>query len=794
MILHYFKYSIKRILKNLAFSGINIIGLAIGFTSFFVLFIYVSNEKSFDKHFNDYKNIYRVISVPVGNDIPWARSLGFIKEASVNIPEINEATQFTHCPIGTININEKSFQQKDIMSIDESFINIFEVESIVGDLAEISEPNTAFITEDFAKKYFSDQDPIGKTIKIEALQYVRDVGEFQIRGIVKNTPKKTHFNYQILLSQKGALQERYSSLPDRKIHWVYNYLKLKDNALPIHVADKILSVFNESNLRQIRGPKDYKFDLIPLADIHLKSDYRFELKENTSKINIGLFIIISFVILLVSLMNFINLNIAKLIKRSNEFGVIRAFGANKKQLIKQVLIEILVLCSVSIIISLTVLGLIGPTINQFFEIDFNIYYSEPVIYISIIGVLVICGTFTALFISFFLLRKTSTINLLSEKNNSSGNLVLKFLLVLQLTVVIILISSALVVNKQINFITAKSLGFDKENVVVIHLKDFTKDPAVFANELEKQSQILSVGFTRQYFGYPTQNISLEGLGIDGSAEFVLANYDYLKTMDIQLVHNWITPSTDTIEGMIINEHLYKRLMERHGSIESLETYHAQQELETGTERIKFIGVAKDFNYNSAHEAVGDFAFYLNESPNRARFIHIRINSGDTRTALNKIRDVWESHYYGQELSYFFIDEKIAQQYKAETILGRILFTFSVLGILISIIGISAFSLFITQQRTKEIGIRKVNGATINEILMILNTDFIKWVVIAFVIACPIAYYAMSKWLENFAYKTQLSWWIFALAGLAALLITLITVSWQTFKAARRNPVEALRYE
>ncbi len=188
MILHYFKYSVKRILKNLAFSGINIIGLAIGFTSFFILFIYVSNEKSFDKHFKDYKNIYRVSSVPVGNDIPWARSLGFINDASVNIPEVKEATQFTHCPLGTININEISFQQQDIMSIDESFINIFGVESMLGDLAEISEPNTAFITEDFAKKYFSDQDPIGKMIKIEALQYMRDVGEYQIRGIVKNAP------------------------------------------------------------------------------------------------------------------------------------------------------------------------------------------------------------------------------------------------------------------------------------------------------------------------------------------------------------------------------------------------------------------------------------------------------------------------------------------------------------------------------------------------------------------------------------------------------------------------------
>ena len=794
MILHYIKFSINRILKNLAFSGINIIGLAIGITSFFILFIYVANEKSFDTHFKDYKNIYRVISNPVEVNTDWARSLGFINGASENIPEILEATQFTHCPIGTIKIGEESLQQKNIMSVDESFIKMFEVESLVGDLADISEPNTAFISEDFAEKYFENENPIGKIIKIEALQYIQDVGEYQIRGIVKNTHPKTHFNYHILLSQKGALHERFEALPNRKTHWVYNYLKLKNDASPTLVADKFLSLYNESSLRKVRGPEDYKFNLIALADIHLKSDCRFELKESTSKINIGLFVIISFVILLASLMNFINLNITKLIKRSKELGLYRAVGAQKRQLIEQILVDVLVLCSAAILISLILLGSVGPIINQFFEIVFNIYYSEPIIYIAIIGVLAICGSLSTLFVGFFLLRKISTIQLLSQKSNSSGNFVLKFLLVMQISVVLVLISSTLIVNKQIDFITKKSLGFNKENVVVIHLKDFSKETAIFANELKKQSQVVSVGFTRQYFGYPAQNIPLEGYGIDGSAEFVIANYDYIKTMDIQLLHNWISPSADTVEGMLINEHLFKRLMEKHGSIEALESYSTNHNTDQNGEQIKILGVAKDFNYNSAHEPVGDFAFYLGESRYRARYTHVRIHAGDARIALDKIREVWNKHYPNQEFSYFFMDEKISQQYKAETILRRILIAFSILGIFISIIEITALSLFISQQRTKEIGVRKVNGATINEIIMMLNKDFIKWVAIAFVIASPIAYYAMSKWLENFAYKIELSWWIFALAGFIALMITLITVSWQSWRAATKNPIEALRYE
>jgi putative ABC transport system permease protein len=794
MFSYYFKHPVNRIIKNLAFSGINIFGLAIGITSFYILFIYVVNEKSYDKHFKDYKNIYRVSSVPVGTDTEWARSLGFIKDASVNFPEVEDATHFSYCALGEIKINEKIFQQEDIMSVDESFINIFEVESLVGDLSEISEPNTAFISEDFAKKYFGDENPIGKILKIEALQYFRDVGDFQIRGIVKNTPLKTHFNYQILLSQKGALQERYSSLPNMKIHWVYNYLKLKSDVVPDIVADKILSVYNESNLRQLRGPQDYNFNLIALEDIHLNSDSRFELKENTSKINIGLFTVISFVILLVSLMNFINLNIANLIKRSGEFNLNRVVGALKRQILAQILVETLLLTFMSIIVSLLLIEFVRPLIKQYFEIDFNIYYSEPAIYISIIGVLAITGLLTALYVSFFLAGKKSTINSIYSKNSNSGNFVLKSLLVLQTTVIIVLLSCTLIVNKQINFITKKSLGFNKENVLVIYLKDFSKDPSVFANELKKQSQIVSVGFTSQYFGYPTQSFNLEGFGIEGTAEFVFANFDYLKTMDIQLIHNWIIPSSDTIEGMLINEHLYKRLMEKHGSMEAIEIFQDNQDIEAGNERIKFIGVAKDFNYNSAHEAVGDFAFYIGESRNRARFIHARIKHGDIRATLNKINEIWSTHYSGQEFSYFFIDEKIALQYKAETILVRILFAFSILGILISIIGISALSLFISQQRTKEIGIRKINGARTKEILILLNLDFVKLEALSFVIAIPIAYYSMIYWLENFAYKTSISWWLFALAGAFTLSIALITVSWQTFKAARKNPVDALRYE
>lgn len=340
----------------------------------------------------------------------------------------------------------------------------------------------------------------------------------------------------------------------------------------------------------------------------------------------------------------------------------------------------------------------------------------------------------------------------------------------------------------------KPLGFNEEQVVVLHIKDLSKDPMVFIRALEAQNPVTSVGMTLQHFGYPAQAISLENFGLEGTAEFVFANYSYLQTMGIQLLHNWISPNADTVRGIVVNEHLYKRLMERHGSIEALQTFQSTQPLEEGQQPINFVGVAADFNYSSAHETIGDFAFWLDESPNRARFTHIRLKPGNLHDAMETIRNIWGEHYLGQELSYFFLDEKIAGQYASEILLRKVLLAFSIAGIIICLLGMSAMALFIARQRTREIGIRKVNGAGITWILVLLSKDFVKWILLAFVPAIPLIYYAMRRWLENFSYRTTLSWWIFALAGMIVLVITVFTVSLQSYRSASRNPVEALRYE
>lgn len=792
------KITIRRFIKDKTFLLINVFGLVIGITSFLVLFIHVSNEKSFDKHIEGHENIYRISSTAKGNPSKWARSLGIVHSASSEIPEVEMATQFIHSPVGILKIDDNSFQQKDIMWVDSAFIKMFEVKAQTGDLLELEKPNTVFVSEDFARKHFGSLNPVGQIIKFETAQYKLDIGDYEVRGIVKNTHPKTHFKYELLASQKGNMQKDFEkTIPNLKTLWAYHYFKLRQSTSPELVAKKIAAFWDKSSLKQEGGIKEFDFSLFPMDDIHLKSDFRFELRESSSKINISLFVIISFVILLVSLLNFTNLTIAKLIKRSKELGFKKSIGANQWQIITQVLNEVFIVCILAVGISLLSIQVVNPFINQLFDIDFKIYYHEPIIYWTLLAVIGLCLTITALFIAVFFLSRNSTIDILAQRNNFSGSYLLKSLLVGQVAIVIVLLSGTFLVNKQIDFVLNKPLGFDKENIVVLQMKDLKKDASVFTKELSKQSQVTGVGMAYQYFGYPTQTLALESLGIEGTAELVAANYDYLKTMNIKLIENWINPTADTIRGMVINNHLYKRLMEKHGSIDALNAYQQSQVTQRGEnnyQAIKFIGVAEDFNYNSAHENIDDFVFLLDEARNRARFAHIRLDNGSLHAGINAIKRVWNEYYPNEEMDYFFMDEKIAQQYKAETILSRILFAFSSIGVLISIIGISALSLFISQQRTKEIGIRKVNGAKVSEILVLLNNNFIKWVVISFVIAVPISLYVMNSWLENFAYKTTLSWWIFLLAGVLTMGTTLLTVSWQSWRAANRNPVEALRYE
>ncbi len=796
MLIHNLLFAIRRLIHEKGYTLITLIGLVTGISAFLVLFLYVTNEKSFDRHIPDHERIYRVHTIPDGGEeTPWSRSLGFIVPASAAIPEVEKATLFSHSPEGMVKIEDQTITLKDVLSVDEHFFAMFGIRMITGDYREIAKPNVVFISEEMARKYFGQEDPVGRTLEIIELQYDQNLGPYEIRGVVESIHPKTHFRYDMLTSQKGALQQRFDYIPSGRLQWTYSYVKLSKGADLTDVSGKFQQYY-DANLKDNMGypPVYHLTSLMPITDIRLNSAMRFELRENASQVNLTLFIVIALVVLLVSLLNFVNLTIARIIRHSREFGLRKSIGAGTVNLTSQILSEVLVITLKATASAIILIELGKSGLNTLFNIEFSVFYTEPAVYLSIGGVLFFALGITAIFVVFHLFRKKTAAEILSSARNFTGNLIMKTLLVIQIAIVIGLIFATIVVNRQLHYMLNKPLGFDKENILVIRLKDLSKDRTTFMNELKRLSHVISTGSTVQYFGSPSQSGKLDGFGLDGNVEYIRCDYDFVRTMGIELAESWINTEQEIIWGLIVNKHFYSRILEKFGGIEAFKAYQKSKDFTGDLSDMTLAGVSNDFNFSSAHVPVGNFALVLGDPKNSGRFIHVRLAKGDIREAKQQVEIVYGKHYPDHPMDFFFLDEEIARQYKAETILRRVLITFSLIGMMISIIGISAFSLFISQQRTKEIGIRKVTGATIAEVLLLLNKDFVKWVAIAFVIATPIAWYAMHKWLENFAYKTELSWWIFALAGLLALGIALLTVSFQSWRAATRNPVEALRYE
>ena len=324
MIIPNTKLIMRRMLQGKGFFSVVLLGLVTGISAFLVLFLYVQNETTFDKHIPDYKNIFRVhTTIEGGEASPWARSFGIIKPASLTFPEVEEITQFGHSPEGTVKIGEKSFQLKDILSVDEGFFRVFSIKMIMGDYTEISKPNVVFITKEVAEKYFKGENPIGKSIELSDLEYDQKLGSYEIRGVVENMHPKTHFRYDILLSQKGALQERFESLSESSVYFAYHYVKLQNHTNINALANKYNKYFNASSLANMPGMPKHKISLVPIADIHLKSSCKRELKATSNKINIEILALISIVVLIISLLNFIKL------KFSNDYKTIERIWVKK---------------------------------------------------------------------------------------------------------------------------------------------------------------------------------------------------------------------------------------------------------------------------------------------------------------------------------------------------------------------------------------------------------------------------------------------------------------------------------
>jgi putative ABC transport system permease protein len=804
MIKYYLKTIIRNLMRNKFYSAINIVGLAIGITACILIMLYVQFELSYDKFHEKADRIYRVnlLSVRDNNSYNLAKSSPPVRNVMQDeIPEIEEAVRVTNYEQMVMQYKNKVFNENKWCFVDDNFFKIFSASFIYGEPTEaLVQPNTVVITETTAKRYFGKENPIGKTL---SRKFNND---WTVTGVIKDFPENSHLKPDFLASIK-------SQPVDNNMNWINNilhtYVLVKDGAAKQDVDVKLEGVVNTHvgpYMKKNRGVSleefevqgnQYKYYTQPLTEIHLDSGVYLGPEPSGNNNYLIIFSIIAVFILVIACINYMNMSTARSVNRAKEVGIKKSLGSNRKNLVLQFLSESVFVTLIALVLALALIKILLPVFNNLVDKQLVFSYTEnfstiPLLLVLGIVIGIIAGSYPAFFLSSF--KPMKVINGIHTSVGSHAKL-RSGLVVFQLIVTIVLFTGTFFISKQLNFLQHKELGFNKENLVIIKNAHYLwTQKSSFENELLEQPGILQVSNSTNIPGRSKWNATFfHELASDAKLMNQLwTDVDFLKAYEIELLEGRFFEKGNLAnnKSIVISEAALKDLNVENpiGKI----IYKQRKSEETS---FTIIGVIKDFHLHSLHHEMQPLVLFDDHDMlmSNGDYLSIRI-SGDIQENLKKIEQTWDKLANGQPLDYVFFDEDFGRLYAADVQTEKIVSIFSVLAIFIACLGLLALAAFVAEQRTKEIGVRKVNGARIGQILYSLNQNFMKWVAVAFVIATPIAYYTMNKWLEDFAYKTNLSWWIFALAGMLALGIVLLTVSWQSWRAATRNPVEALRYE
>ena len=767
------RITLRNFRNNLTSTLIKILGLAVSIAAVLVIWSYVINENRYDSGIPDSDRIFRL-------EAQWASMPPFIGHViNQNMTGQVTATRLNFWTDVGVQVDNIPFNLQDLVFADSTFFRVVPLGFMAGNPDEaLAQPYSLVLSETVAKRLFGTTDAIGKIIRFE------NQFDFNVTGIIKDYPY-LHLKIEVVASMVSLEKIRSPGILMAYDGWSYpTYLLLPEGAsIPEY----------DTKIRELLGK--FKYD----QPFHLKSFdkiYYSSESENESNTKHGnllynkILVTISIFILLLAAINFINLTIANAVARSKEVSLKKLQGASKAQLILQFLFETILFIFLSIGLSLIFLWFFNPVLNTLtgFSVsaaEFCTNYNLLILFTGLLLFILVTGIYPSLYISSYNIN-TAKAGVL----NSYGHLVIRNgLIIFQNLVSITLIICTLIANSQFQFMNKKDLGFNKDDIVILKINSQLREHMdLFKERLLNQPEIINVSYSSRipgnYWG------SWCCVNIEGKENKYFNNYvdpDYLKTMEIKIKEgrNFSAENpADKKATYLINETAIK--------LYDLKNPIGQVILPGNGVKGQIIGIIKDFHYRGLnYEQTPLILFYTPEYKN---YINVKLIGSNTEGALGKVKMIWEEICPAFSFEYKFLDVTYDLQYKSERKFENLLFSFAMLALFIASIGLFGLSIFSIERRTKEIGIRKVNGATTIEIMGMLNMDIIKWVIIAFIVACPVAWYSMSKWLQNFAYRTEISWWIFAIAGVLALAIAMLTVSWQSWKAATRNPVEALRYE
>jgi len=791
------KIAIRRLMTSGAYSLINIGGLALAVSVCTAIFIYYHYHSSFDKYIPDGENSYRLTS-RYGDGSYSTNTFAAFDDILPGYPEVlSHTTCYDNHNIEDVYAEGVKFKVNGAIFAQPSFLDFFGIKMIRGDLASLDRPNSVLITPGMANKLFPDSDAMGKTIILRSFTANKDsLISYYVTGIVEPVPKNSHISYEMLLSQKGHFESMVDLLKSRKVFGGLIYVKLFPEA-NIPELEKELQTGIKPLLEGAHGPPvdviNHKLQAI--YDIHFTPGVNNESQPTIRHTSLTILLLVGLIIIVIAIMNSVIIHIARINFNRIPTLIIRFHGGTKSDLFLQTLVEVLISAVIAFFIAIFFLLMLKATLLQIFFSNWSISLQDPIFLIFFLSMFLGVSLLISLLSSFFLLKNET---ILKEANRPKGIKIAVPLVIFQFVMVIGLVGFSITINKQMRFVEDKDLGYSSENLLVLKLPQRNAKVYQLMDELNAVPGIINTGTAHHYPGYRLQDMNFTSGGYTFPFKFGFMDMDAIKTLNIEVVEYFSNLGPEASDGWLINRTFYNQLRSRF-SVEQIATGdfpvdENQEEDPSGTD-FRVLGVMKDFHYSSLHTDIENFALFIPEKDSRYnRFLLVSIQNSKTEELIGTIERKMNEIYPGYTFNYHFLETELQSEYASEQTLLQLINMFSILAILIAGMGLIGLSQYMTERRTKEIGIRKVNGASVNEIMQMLNLVFIRWVGIAFLIATPISWYAADEWLQNFAYKTQLSWWIFMASGCVALIVVMITVSWQSFKVARRNPVEALRYE
>ncbi|MCF8381439.1 MAG: ABC transporter permease [Bacteroidales bacterium] len=788
------KTALKNVFSKKNASILSMLGFCIAFLSIFYIYSYVSFELGYDSKPEKADRIYRISGEIVASENTMVHAkLGplFGQGLKDEFPEIENFTRLSPFREDVLlELDEEKFNVKEAYRADHSVFEIFSLEFVFGDKHKaLIAPDQIVINQSLSQKIFGNSNPVGKTLKHNNSVYT-------VTGVIKDSPENVHHRLNVLFSISDNNYNALSAINLSEAYWMpatYTFILLKPNSDIATVTENFEPFFNKYMAafgEQINST--FNPIAIPLKDLHFSMHMNYDFPKGNKSYSYILALVALF-IFLIALLNYGNLLIFQSITNSKEIGLMKIFGASKYNLFMQFLINALLFVSATVALALFAFLLSLPYSETITGIPANDLYSgNGLLTLSVILILV--ASLGATLIPFIYQISNQDAPIINWKTTSytktRGLQMGKLVVVIQFSLSIILIMASITIAKQLGFLIDSDMGFDKNNVVIVSLPkgqtSLSKGNA-FKNSLNASPLISQTSISSHTPGDILGSIHFQ-LEKDGETVTKIVNsmsidYDYISLMGMEIKKGRnFSPEhkADDQRSIIVNE----AFLDYCGFNDEI--------VDTVFNNVKLLGVLKNACFNSLHTKADPLLFLLNNDSKG--YINVKLKTSNTEEAISFIKESWVSFFPEVPFEYNFLDQKVAMLYENDAKKNILIQLFTLVSIIISSMGFLNLASNISKQRSKEIGIRKVNGATSSELLLMLNKDFIKLVGIAFVLATPLAWYAMNSWLQNFAYRISLSWWIFVLSGLIALLMALVTVSWQTHRAARKNPVEALRYE